>query len=145
MIYILYSLYYSTIGSMPLSEEKGFTLCLYCGVIVQALLTSREPLRYNELHREASKVFGRRIWIKTFNDHLKKLCEISIVVRKEKNRYHVTYELEQKNINAYGRERKNQILKDIEALIELPGGREYFEGIVKAINEKAKQWMKILE
>jgi len=76
---------------MPLSEEKGFTLCLYCGVIVQALLASREPLRYNELHREASKVFGRRIWIKTFNDHLKRLCEISIVVRKEKNRYHVLY------------------------------------------------------
>ena len=60
--------------------------------IIKALKGSREPLRYNELHRKASKVLGSRIWIKTFNDHLRKLCKDSEVVRNEKNRYNVTYE-----------------------------------------------------
>lgn len=60
--------------------------------ILKALKDSRQPLRYNKLHVEASNVFGSRIWIKTFNDHLKKLCKKSEVIRNEKSRYKVTYE-----------------------------------------------------
>lgn len=64
--------------------------------IVKALKDSREPLRYNKLHKEASNVLGRRIWIKTFNDHLKMLGENGEVIRNEKSRYNVTYESSRK-------------------------------------------------
>lgn len=99
--------------------------------IIQALQRAREPLRYNELHRKANGILGHRIWIKTFNDHLKKLHEKSVVVRKEKNRYCVTYELETKHIDIYARERASKILEDIEALTHLPGGLEFFSSIVE--------------
>lgn len=60
--------------------------------IMKALRDSTKQLRYNELHRKASDVFGNRIWIKTFNDHLKRLCENNEVIRNENTRYNVTYE-----------------------------------------------------
>jgi len=59
---------------------------------MKTLKDSREPLRYNKLHKEASAVLGHRIWIKTFNDHLKRLSENGEVIRNEKSRYNVTYE-----------------------------------------------------
>lgn len=60
--------------------------------ILKALKDSHGPVRYNKLHKEASNIFGSRIWIKTFNDHLKRLSENGEVIRNEKSRYNVTYE-----------------------------------------------------
>ena len=84
--------------------------------IVKALGRAEKPLRYNELHRRANGIFGQRIWIKTFNDHLKKLCEKSTVVRKEKSRYYVTYEVEEKNIDDYVSDRHEQMTKELARL-----------------------------
>ena len=84
--------------------------------IMKALVRAEEPLRYNELHRRANGIFGQRIWIKTFNDHLKKLCEKSRVIRKEKSRYYVTYEVEETNIDDYASDRSEQMMKELARL-----------------------------
>lgn len=84
--------------------------------IMKALVRAEEPLRYNELHRRANGIFRQRIWIKTFNDHLKKLCEKSMVKRKEKSRYYVTYEVEEKNIDDYTSDRSKQMTKELAQL-----------------------------
>lgn len=84
--------------------------------IMKALGRAEGPLRYNELHRRANGIFGHRIWIKTFNDHLKKLCEKSMVIRKEKSRYYVTYEVEEKNIDDYASDRYEQMTKELARL-----------------------------
>ncbi len=84
--------------------------------IMKALVRAEGPLRYNELHRRANGIFGQRIWIKTFNDHLKKLCEKSMVTRKEKSRYYVTYEVEEKNIDDYASDRSEQMKKEFARL-----------------------------
>ena len=73
------------LGNSPYKSQADYA-------IIKVLKDSREPLRYNELHRKASSVLGNRIWIKTFNDHLKRLCEDGEIIRNEKTRYHVTYE-----------------------------------------------------
>ncbi len=95
---MLYSLYCYTIGSIALQGNS-----VYLGEvdysILKALRDSQEPMRYNRLHREASSIFGSRIWIKTFNDHLKKLNEKGEVIRHENNRYNVTYEPARKYTN----------------------------------------------
>ena len=84
--------------------------------IMKALGRAEEPLRYNELHRRTNGILGQWIWIKTFNDHLKKLCEKSMVTRKEKSRYYVTYEVEEKNIDDYASGRYEQMTKELARL-----------------------------
>ena len=95
--------------------------------IKRALVRAGEPLRYNELHRKANSILGHRIWIKTFDAHLKKLVKTSMVIREEKNRYYVTYKLEKKQIDAYVNERASELLDRIEQLMEVPGVKEEFE------------------
>ena len=73
-------------------SKKSIYLAEVDYAILKALKDSYEPVRYNKLHKEASNIFGSRIWIKTFNDHLKKLLENGEVIRNEKSRYNVTYE-----------------------------------------------------
>lgn len=61
--------------------------------IVKVLRRFTNGLRYNKLHRESGKELGRSIWIKTFNNHLKKLCQDRIIERNEESRFKVIYKL----------------------------------------------------
>ena len=92
--------------------------------IIKALGLSGKPLRYNELHRRADKNFGRRIYIKTFNDHLRKLYEKAVVIRSEKNRYHVTYELVKEYSDILFQGARARMVEDIEVIMEHPAVQE---------------------
>jgi hypothetical protein len=50
-------------------------------------------MRYNELHRSSGKEDESRIWIKTFDSHLKLLVALKIVEKREESRYKVFYKL----------------------------------------------------
>jgi DNA-binding transcriptional ArsR family regulator len=50
-------------------------------------------MRYNELHRNSGKEHGGRIWIKTFDSHLKLLVNLGIVKKHEESRFKVFYKL----------------------------------------------------
>jgi len=138
-IYKLYSLYYSTIGSPDLSRKSAYNTQVD-DAIMKALGRAEEPLRYNELHRRANRILGHRIWIKTFNDHLKKLCEKSMVIRKEKSRYYVTYEVEEKNIDDYASDRYEQMTKE---LARLRRDHAELEGLRRERAETAERLLRI--
>ena len=61
--------------------------------ILMVLVRHRKGIRYNDLHRESGREFGKRIWIKTFDKHLKLLVNSGIVERNEETRYKVFYKL----------------------------------------------------
>ena len=82
-------------------------------------------------------MLGRRIYIKTFNDHLKKLCEKSTVLRKEKNRYHVTYELE--NIDDYVRNNRKIVEELRKKLAAYEEDAEAFRDIVEVLRDPEKR------
>lgn len=50
-------------------------------------------MRYNKLHKSAGIEDGGRIWIKTFDSHLKLLVGLKMVEKHEESRYKVFYKL----------------------------------------------------
>ncbi len=61
--------------------------------IVNTLRKNPQGLRYNALHAKSGEEFGQRIWIKTYNDHLKGLVKAGVIERIEETRFKVTYKL----------------------------------------------------